>query len=508
VRPTAQIAARRLRPGLTKKVALRTDAYFRGFLPRIEAHVAPKLGGLVDRFGTKEVGTSLDQAVEVSLRTFGWDAEARTFLSTVRPAIELVGASATDAVGAELGLDVSFDLFARKPVLDDVATRIRSIPETSRDAIRRLIGEGIEKGLSVEQIVRGVPPGTSNVRGPVPEFAGIRGLVDSWSSTGTGRILGGGTAYGSRSYLVALTETASAWNVAATESYRASGIGFVEVFDGPDCGWSRHDDPDLAHGSIRSLAEAKAQPLSHPRCQRAFGAAVNAENARPSPFASRRPTEVPGASPGVRAISAEFRDQAEQYAAAAAAREPAISASLERIRADVGAEFEGFAQRLKAPIRIAEKAQSDAELLGLSSEEAIGGINDSLRYTFNLAERDYTAGIQATIRRLAEEGINLARKADGTPRLKNFWTGDGYQGVNAIFEDASGVRFELQFGTPAQAAVKVESHALYEELRVLSPGDARIGELERRIVDLWAPLHSTPPRNIANLVGWLARFLG
>lgn len=276
MRPTAQIEAKRVRPGLTRKVAIRADSYFRGFGSRIVSRVEPRLGELVDRFGKKDVSTEVDQAVRVLLRTFGWDAEARVFLSYVRPAIEVVGAAAADAVGSELGLDVSFDLNARRLVLDDVATRIRSVPETSRETIRRLIGEGISKGLSVEQIVRGVGPGRSTVAGPIAEFVGLRGLVDSWLSTGTGRFAGPGTAYGSRSYLIALTETAMAWNTSAVATYAGAGVSFVEVFDGADCGWSSHDDPDLAAGSIRPLDEAKATPISHPRCQRAFGAAVNA----------------------------------------------------------------------------------------------------------------------------------------------------------------------------------------------------------------------------------------
>lgn len=296
MRPTAQISARRLRPGLTRKVAIRVDSYFRGFGARIES-IAPRLSGLVDRFGKKDVSTELDQAIEVVLRTFGWDSEARIFLQYVRSAIEVVGAQASDAVGSELGLDLSFDLNARKVVLDDVATRIRSVPETSREAIRRLIGDGISKGLSIEQIVSGVGPGRSTVAGPIPEFPGLRGLVDSWLSTGTGRFAGPGGAFGSRSYLIALTETATAWNTSAIASYAGAGIAFVEVFDGEDCGWSSHDDPDLAAGSIRTLDQAKARPLSHPRCQRAFGAAVNASETRPGMPRAGAAKPAPAAAP-------------------------------------------------------------------------------------------------------------------------------------------------------------------------------------------------------------------
>src|SRR5690606_19881183 len=46
---------------------------------------------------------------------------------------------------------------------------------------------------------------------------------------------------------------------------------FWEVFDGPDCGWTSHDDIDLALGKVVTRDEALAFPISHPRCRRAFG---------------------------------------------------------------------------------------------------------------------------------------------------------------------------------------------------------------------------------------------
>lgn len=277
MKPAERIASR-LRPGLTRRVALRADAYFRAFLPRFLASLPRARLSLLE--GTK-AETTIAQKVDAIIRTYGWDAETRLFLQFIRPALEIVGISASDAVGAELGLDLSFDLRTRKIVLDDVARRIVSVSATSRERIAVLIADGIEKGLSIEQIVSGVGPGRSTVAGPIPEFPGLRGLVDSWLSTGSKGFAGPGTSLGSRSYLIALTETANAWNVSAIESYRGSGVSFVEVFDGEDCGWTSHDDPDLAAGSIRTLDEAKGQPLSHPRCQRAFGAAVNAEKTRP-----------------------------------------------------------------------------------------------------------------------------------------------------------------------------------------------------------------------------------
>ncbi|MGY5127280.1 hypothetical protein [Streptomyces nigrescens] len=48
------------------------------------------------------------------------------------------------------------------------------------------------------------------------------------------------------------------------------GAQFLEVQDGPDCGWESHDDPDRAHQTVRTVADAIAHPLAHPHCQREF----------------------------------------------------------------------------------------------------------------------------------------------------------------------------------------------------------------------------------------------
>jgi hypothetical protein len=75
----------------------------------------------------------------------------------------------------------------------------------------------------------------------------------------------------SRAFTVARTETAIAYNSTATAAYRDSGIvDQVEVFDGPECGWTEHDDPDMADGSIRTLDEADEYDVAHPNCLRAF----------------------------------------------------------------------------------------------------------------------------------------------------------------------------------------------------------------------------------------------
>ncbi|MFF8610786.1 hypothetical protein ACF06X_33310 [Streptomyces sp. NPDC015346] len=45
---------------------------------------------------------------------------------------------------------------------------------------------------------------------------------------------------------------------------------WMEVRDGRDCGWTTHDDPDRAHGTLRTVQDALAHSVAHPHCQREF----------------------------------------------------------------------------------------------------------------------------------------------------------------------------------------------------------------------------------------------
>ncbi|WP_051777661.1 hypothetical protein [Streptomyces violaceorubidus] len=46
------------------------------------------------------------------------------------------------------------------------------------------------------------------------------------------------------------------------------GTEWVEVRDGPDCGWESHNDPDRANRTLRTVQDALAHPVAHPHCQR------------------------------------------------------------------------------------------------------------------------------------------------------------------------------------------------------------------------------------------------
>ncbi|WP_327385533.1 hypothetical protein [Streptomyces sp. NBC_01207] len=68
-----------------------------------------------------------------------------------------------------------------------------------------------------------------------------------------------------------LAKSAVAYNAGTLNRTREAGVRYVEVFDGMDCGWVSHQDPDKAARTIRSVEEAAEFPIAHPRCRRSFG---------------------------------------------------------------------------------------------------------------------------------------------------------------------------------------------------------------------------------------------
>ncbi|WP_406502794.1 hypothetical protein [Streptomyces sp. NBC_01602] len=87
----------------------------------------------------------------------------------------------------------------------------------------------------------------------------------------------------------ALAKSAVACNSGTLNRSREVGVQWMQVFDGAGCGWTSHQDPDKATGTLRTVEGAAAWPISHPRCMRAFGPrpdhARGARRTHPTAFA-------------------------------------------------------------------------------------------------------------------------------------------------------------------------------------------------------------------------------
>lgn len=138
------------------------------------------------------------------------------------------------------GVPVAFDLENEhvQTVLDRLATQIRDIAETTREDVRRLVGQQAEQGWTVDELAKQIA---------------AMGEINS----------------ASRAVMIARTETGTAYNLGSVAAYRVGGVTHVDVLDGDD------DEPCAsANGSRWTLDQAEENPLGHPNCTRAFSPVI------------------------------------------------------------------------------------------------------------------------------------------------------------------------------------------------------------------------------------------
>lgn len=90
--------------------------------------------------------------------------------------------------------------------------------------------------------------------------------------------------YGS---MVVRTKSALAYNTGTFQNGSAHGVDWYECYDGPDCGLTYHDDPELANGLIVKAEVAFAWPISHPNCARSWGPRPDVRTAQEAEAARR-----------------------------------------------------------------------------------------------------------------------------------------------------------------------------------------------------------------------------
>jgi len=148
--------------------------------------------------------------------------------------------------------------------------------------------------------------------------------------------------------------------------------------------------------------------------------------------------------------SSEALAKAKEVFAKAASVEPRITALMKDLAKQTGGELVGLENALKSEKSLARKIDTDAVKNWGGDRELAGGmISDSVRYTMNFGDDNYTANLDSTINRMQSSGWKVSD-------VKNFWqAGDPYDGVN-IKAERFGVKVELQLHTPASYKIKVE----------------------------------------------------
>lgn len=149
------------------------------------------------------------------------------------------------AAGLVSGTPLTATDIGTRTILAETINQARGITETTRRAIQAHITEGQRQGYSVRQVADGV------LDDGYPSLAAV---VES--------------SYRNRVEAIATTETARVQSLGIAETYQMNGVERVLIRDGSACGWEYHFDPDRANGSVRTVAEYRAVPLSHPYCVR------------------------------------------------------------------------------------------------------------------------------------------------------------------------------------------------------------------------------------------------
>lgn len=109
-------------------------------------------------------------------------------------------------------------------------------------------------------------------------------------------------------------------------------------------------------------------------------------------------------------------------------------------------------------------------------DEALADIKDSVRYTMTFPAEGtaYTDGVNAADQRFTATGFEPVK-------FKNTWGSPAYQGINSFWRDpTTGHIFEMQFHTQDSFNAKMDTHELYEEVRLPGVSEERMQELENQ----------------------------
>jgi len=153
-------------------------------------------------------------------------------------------------------------------VLKKGAARVTGINATTRDALVTIVADGIEQGVSMTVLADAIEAGT-----------------DLTPLIGRSGDLIGNLDY--RAEMIARTETGTAYNEAALESYRDASVEMVQVLDGDD------DDICSPWADWTGPIDEAPDPLGHPNCTRDILPAFEAAPAKaasivtPSPLMAR-----------------------------------------------------------------------------------------------------------------------------------------------------------------------------------------------------------------------------
>jgi hypothetical protein len=164
---------------------------------------------------------------------------------------------------------------------EDLLSATTHVRQTAKDQIRYLAKDRI-----ADRLIRGTIP--AQAAKDLAQDLASKGITAVTYKDGSTRTLADYTD------MLIRTRTAEVHQIGGFDQADAFGIKYMEIFDGAACGWTSHQDPNPANGKIVTVEEARAYPLSHPRCRRSSSprpditTKAQAKKAQPSTTAAQR----------------------------------------------------------------------------------------------------------------------------------------------------------------------------------------------------------------------------
>lgn len=195
---------------------------------------------------------------------------------------------------------------------DDILQATTFVRADTKATLRRLVRDGTLRSLTGQ-----VTPDAS-ARDLARQLVDEQGLLTVRYSNGARHSVADWADTAIR------TRTASTYNEGGFVQTEEDGFTHLMCFDGADCGLRRHDDPDKANGTVRSIDVARQYPLGHPRCSRSW-------------------SPMPSVSTDAEAEAASTPAEARAIAAA----EEALRAQQQPVRLSVAAQGRRGARRAR-----------------------------------------------------------------------------------------------------------------------------------------------------------------
>lgn len=333
------------------------------------------------------------------------------------------------------------------------AELVVEITQETMTGIRDVIATGIQAGKSMPAIAKELRP----IVGLNSQYAGAvgklhtnlieQGVTAQKAAAQAERYAG--RLHRRRTTTIARTETAFSLSEGQRQGYGQMGVENLERVEDPAC----CDICAEYNGKIYSVKEAEGVLPEHPNCEGTW--VMSGKVKSPTDYAD------------------ELSNHAKKY-------EPGITRSMKRIASDTGTTLNKLEFRLKSPGSIKRKIASIVkENPSMSLEQAVKGIQDTVRYTTMAPTKNFAAIVNKIDIQLGKQGYKLKKAT-------NYYGKKGpYQGINTkYFDPKSNLTFEVQYHTKQSIEIVEKNHLIYEKARI-STNPAVMDKMNTEMIRNW-----------------------